>query len=131
MFPPSRAARCVPPTRPARSRMAPRAPVLSAIVMLALVGAGAGAMAAEGAAQGNLCIENRSIAEMQQALSEDRTVRAAARWLETLGLRPIVTRDDRAVLELRGGTHVALRHGEEPPKPGAVTTPSSVPRLTV
>ena len=33
-------------------------------------------------------------------------VGAAARWLETVGLRPIVTMEDLAVLELRGGTHV-------------------------
>ena len=45
-------------------------------------------------------------------------VGAAARWLESVGLRPIVTRDELAVLELRGGTHVVVRHGE-PPAPGA------------
>jgi Glyoxalase/Bleomycin resistance protein/Dioxygenase superfamily len=43
---------------------------------------------------------------------------AAARWLETVGLRPIVTMDDLAVLELRGGTHVVVRQGERPPAPG-------------
>ena len=41
-------------------------------------------------------------------------VGAAARWLETVGLRPIVTRDELAVLELRGGTHVVVRHTEAP-----------------
>ena len=46
-------------------------------------------------------------------------VGAAARWFETVGLRPIVTRDAIAVLELRGGTHVVVRQAEEPPKPGA------------
>jgi hypothetical protein len=46
-------------------------------------------------------------------------VSAAARWLETVGLRPIVTRDELAVLELRGGTHVVVRRGEQPPAPGA------------
>jgi hypothetical protein len=46
-------------------------------------------------------------------------VAAAARWLETVGLRPIVTMDDLAVLELRGGTHVVVRHAEAPPEPGA------------
>jgi hypothetical protein len=35
-------------------------------------------------------------------------VSAAARWLVTLGLRPIVTRGELAVLELRGGTHVVV-----------------------
>jgi hypothetical protein len=45
-------------------------------------------------------------------------VGAAARWLETVGLRPIVTRDELAVLELRGGTHVVVRKVEPPPQPG-------------
>jgi hypothetical protein len=45
-------------------------------------------------------------------------VGAAARWLETVGLRPIVTLDELAVLELRGGTHVVVRQAEEPPVPG-------------
>jgi hypothetical protein len=45
-------------------------------------------------------------------------VGAAARWLETAGLRPIVTRDELAVLELRGGTHVVVRRAESAPKPG-------------
>jgi hypothetical protein len=46
-------------------------------------------------------------------------VGAAARWLETAGLRPIVTRDELAVLELRGGTHVVVRRAEPAPTPGA------------
>ena len=45
-------------------------------------------------------------------------VGAAARWLETVGLRPIVIRDELAVLELRGGTHVVVRRAEQPPQPG-------------
>jgi hypothetical protein len=45
-------------------------------------------------------------------------VGAAARWLETVGLRPIVTREELAVLELRGGTHVVVRQAGEPPVPG-------------
>ena len=45
-------------------------------------------------------------------------VGAAARWLETVGLRPIVTRDELAVLELRGGTHVVVRQVEQAPEPG-------------
>src|SRR5258707_861192 len=48
-----------------------------------------------------------------------KDVGAAARWLETVGLRPIVTRDELAVLELRGGTHVVVRNAAEPPQPGA------------
>jgi hypothetical protein len=46
-------------------------------------------------------------------------VAAAARWLEAAGLRPIVTLDELAVLELRGGTHVVVRQAEQPPAPGA------------
>ena len=46
-------------------------------------------------------------------------VGAAARWLETVGLRPIVTMDQLAVLELRGGTHVVVRQGDPQPVPGA------------
>jgi hypothetical protein len=48
-----------------------------------------------------------------------KDVGAAARWLETVGLRPIVTMDELAVLELRGGTHVVVRNAAEPPQPGA------------
>ena len=48
-----------------------------------------------------------------------KDVGAAARWLETVGLRPIVTRDELAVLELRGGTHVVVRAAEVPP-PGTI-----------
>ena len=46
-------------------------------------------------------------------------VGAAARWLEEVGLRPIVTRGELAVLELRGGTHVVVRQAEQPAEPGA------------
>ena len=42
-------------------------------------------------------------------------VAAAARWLETVGLRPIVQMEELAVLELRGGTHVVVRQSEKPP----------------
>lgn len=45
-------------------------------------------------------------------------VGAAAHWLETVGLRPIVTMDQLAVLELRGGTHVVVRQAERPAEPG-------------
>jgi hypothetical protein len=38
----------------------------------------------------------------------------AARWLETVGLRRIVVRDQAAVLEMRGGTHVVVRPGAAP-----------------
>lgn len=42
-------------------------------------------------------------------------VGAAARWLETVGLRPIFQDTDLAVLEFRGGTHVVVRRPEQPP----------------
>lgn len=45
-------------------------------------------------------------------------VAAAAHWLETVGLRPIVAMADLAVLELRGGTHVVVRAAEPAPAPG-------------
>ena len=45
-------------------------------------------------------------------------VAGAARWLESVGLRPIFEDDDLAVLELRGGTHVVVRKAEEAPKAG-------------
>jgi hypothetical protein len=44
----------------------------------------------------------------------------AARWLETAGLRPIVTMAELAVLELRGGTHVVVRKSNEPIAQGAI-----------
>ena len=43
-----------------------------------------------------------------------KDVPSAARWLETVGLRPIVVRDEAAVLEMRGGTHVVVRPGAAP-----------------
>ena len=43
----------------------------------------------------------------------------AARWLESVGLRPVFADADLAVLELRGGTHVVVRKTEEAPKVGA------------
>ena len=46
-------------------------------------------------------------------------VAEGARWLETVGLRPIVTMEELAVLELRGGTHVVVRKSEQPITPGA------------
>src|SRR5438128_9468992 len=45
-------------------------------------------------------------------------VGAAARWLQEVGLRPIVTRAELAVLELRGGTHVVVRQAEQPTASG-------------
>jgi len=47
-------------------------------------------------------------------------VATAAHWLETVGLRPIVTMDGLAVLELRGGTHVVVRKADQPPASGAM-----------
>jgi hypothetical protein len=42
---------------------------------------------------------------------------AASRWLATVGLRPLVSSTDLAVLELRGGTHLVLVQAEQPPEP--------------
>ncbi len=47
-------------------------------------------------------------------------VAAAARWLETAGLRPVATMEDLAVLELRGGTHVVVRRADAAPASGAM-----------
>jgi len=44
-------------------------------------------------------------------------VGAASHWLETVGLRPIVSSSDLAVLELRGGTHLVVIQAEQPPEP--------------
>ena len=45
-------------------------------------------------------------------------VATTARWLESVGLRPIFVDADLAVLEFRGGTHVVVRRAEEAPKAG-------------
>jgi len=45
-------------------------------------------------------------------------VAGAARWLESVGLRPVFEDPDLAVLELRGGTHVVVRKAQEAPKAG-------------
>jgi hypothetical protein len=45
-------------------------------------------------------------------------VARSARWLETVGLRPIFQDTDLAVLEFRGGTHVVVRRPEQPPVVG-------------
>ena len=36
----------------------------------------------------------------------------AARWYEAVGMRRVFTNDDIAIMELRGGTHLALSRGE-------------------
>jgi len=47
-------------------------------------------------------------------------VASAARWLVSVGLRPIFEDAELAVLEFRGGTHVVVRKAEDAPKAGAV-----------
>ena len=42
----------------------------------------------------------------------------AARWLVSVGLRPIFEDTEIAVLEFRGGTHVVVRKADEAPKAG-------------
>src|SRR5438105_11859688 len=74
-----RGARPVCPVVRCRTRLrrtTSRARLLFAIVTLALTGAGA-TMAAETTTNGNLCIENASLAELQQALAEGRTTASA------------------------------------------------------
>jgi hypothetical protein len=44
-------------------------------------------------------------------------VGVASCWLATVGLRPIVSSSDLAVLELRGGTHLVVIQAEQPPEP--------------
>jgi len=39
------------------------------------------------------------------------SVKTSARFYERLGLRPVWSRDDMAILELRGGTHLLLFSG--------------------
>ena len=45
-------------------------------------------------------------------------VAGAARWLVSVGLRPIFEDAELAVLEFRGGTHVVVRKAAEAPKAG-------------
>jgi len=45
-------------------------------------------------------------------------VAGAARWLVSVGLRPIFEDTELAVLEFRGGTHVVVRKAAEAPKAG-------------
>ena len=49
---------------------------------------------------------------------------AASRWLATVGLRPLVSTTDLAVLELRGGTHLVVVQAEQPPEPRTGDRPS-------
>ena len=47
-------------------------------------------------------------------------VSLAADFYETLGLRPILNREELAILELRGGTHLVLFRARGKPKAGPV-----------
>lgn len=47
-------------------------------------------------------------------------VESAARRLESVGVRIILAKEDFAVLELRGGTHIVLRDAEGPETQEAV-----------
>src|SRR3712207_4352232 len=47
-------------------------------------------------------------------------VSRAADFYETLGLRPILNREELAILELRGGTHLVLFRAKSKPKAGPV-----------
>jgi hypothetical protein len=45
-------------------------------------------------------------------------VAATARWLEGVGMRPILEADDFAVLEVRGGTHLVVSETKRRPRKG-------------
>jgi catechol 2,3-dioxygenase-like lactoylglutathione lyase family enzyme len=47
-------------------------------------------------------------------------VNLAVEFYETLGLRPILNREELAILELRGGTHLVLFRARSKPKAGPV-----------
>jgi hypothetical protein len=64
-------------------------------------------------------IDQRPPVAVGHVLLPTTHVAGAARWLESVGLRPIFEDADLAVLELRGGTHVVVRKAEEAPKAGA------------
>ena len=53
----------------------------------------------------------------QVALRSSNTT-AAARFYEQIGMRPVQVDEHFAVLEMRGGTHLAIRHDPEHVAPG-------------
>jgi catechol 2,3-dioxygenase-like lactoylglutathione lyase family enzyme len=49
---------------------------------------------------------------------ETADITEAARFYEQIGMRPVAVMEDFAALEMRGGTHLALRHDPEHLAPG-------------
>jgi len=47
-------------------------------------------------------------------------ITSSARFYEQIGMRSIAVMDHFAVLEMRGGTHLAIRHGPERVVPGPI-----------
>ena len=57
----------------------------------------------------NAPIDLRPAAAVGHVSLRASSVPSATARLEAIGLRPIVTRDSFAVIEMRGGTHIVLR----------------------
>jgi catechol 2,3-dioxygenase-like lactoylglutathione lyase family enzyme len=55
----------------------------------------------------------------------------AARFYERIGMRPVEVGEDFAVLEMRGGTHLAIRYDPEHTGPGPVSWDLMVEDLDV
>ena len=55
----------------------------------------------------------RPLAALGHAHMRARSVEPAAQRLEAIGVRPVVVKEDFAVMELRGGTHVVVREAED------------------
>ena len=71
---------------------------------------------AHGATDGGVSMnpkDPRPLAALGHARMYAQAVEPAARRLEAIGIRPIVIKEDFAVLELRGGTHIVLRQSED------------------
>ena len=56
--------------------------------------------------------DERPLAATGHIMLRAKGARAAAERLVSIGVRSIVIRDDFAVLELRGGTHIVVREAE-------------------
>jgi hypothetical protein len=50
-----------------------------------------------------------------------RSADAAAHFYERIGMRPVQPNEKFSVLEMRGGTHLAIRHDPQHVSPGEAT----------
>lgn len=57
-------------------------------------------------------LDDRPLAAVGHVSMTARPVEPAVRRLEEIGVRTIVAREDFAVMELRGGTHIVVRQSE-------------------